>query len=133
MKKIDIKIPDGLTPEKEAVLIAKKILQKQLSSNAKNTNTKLIGGGITIEHTQTQITITRESKEPIIEMVACNACGNQYQNNTALYLWHNYGGKPRKMAVCSKNCQINVISFLGNRAATSKNKLKPFVLFNNRP
>jgi len=128
MKKIEIKIPDNLSPEKEAILIAKKLIQKSISGSAKE-ETRLIGSGVTIEHTQTQITITKESKEPVITMVKCNICGSEYQNNTAHYFWHNYGGNQRKVGVCSKDCQKSAVNFFGIRAAISKNKLKPFIQY----
>lgn len=125
MKKIEIKIPDGLNPQQEAAAIAKKLLQKQLSGKSKDSQQILIGDSVEVSHIQTQITITRVSKDQPIEMVTCNVCGCEYQNNTALYYWHNYGGKPTKKAVCSESCQTNVIAIIGDRAAKTKSKLAP--------
>jgi len=127
MDKMTIKIPDNLTPENELKAIFKKISQKQLSGDGSNKDIKRIGQQYDIKHTETQITIVRESKEPIIEMVTCNACNCEYQNNTAFYYWHNYGGKPKKVAVCSEKCQTDVINLLGGRA--SKKKIKMTRLF----
>lgn len=125
MNKIEIKIPDGLTPHEETIAIAKKLNQKALSGNSANKSQILIGQELNISHTQTQIIITRIGKEKPIELVTCNCCGREYQNNAAVYYWHNYGGKSKKVAVCSTECQEAVISFLGDRAATSSKKLKP--------
>lgn len=125
MKKIEIKIPDNLTPAQEAATIAKKLLQKQLIGVAQNKDQILIGQGVEVIELQTQITVTRVSKEKPIEMVTCNVCGCEYQNNTALYFWHNYGGNPRKTAVCSELCQSNVIELLTGRAAKTKARLTP--------
>lgn len=129
MNKIEIKVPDNLTPEKEALLIAKKLQQKQLSGSGKSKDQLRIGTEVTVQHLQTQITITRTSTEKPIEMVKCNVCGCEYQNNTAVHYWHNYGGKPIQMAVCSTDCQDAVIEFLGDRAAITKNKLKSIRLY----
>lgn len=104
-------------------------MQKQLSGSAKNKATALIGEGVEVIDLQTQITITRTSNEKPIEMVTCNACNCEYQNNAAVYYWHNYGGKPTKKAVCSTDCQEAVLSFLGNRAAKTRDKLTPFRFF----
>lgn len=129
MNKIEIKIPDNLTPEKEILAIAKKLQQKQLSSGAKSNVQNRIGTSVDVQHLQTQITVTRTSNEKPIEMVTCNVCNCSYQNNTAVYYWHNYGGNPKQVAVCSDTCQEAVIEFLGNRAAKTKSKLNPFRLF----
>lgn len=129
MKNIEIKIPDNLTPTEEVVFIAKKMTQKALSGNHKNKEILRIGTGIEVKDLQTQITITRVSKEPVIEMVKCNMCGCEYQNTTAIYYWHNYGGIPKKRAVCSEECRNNVIELLPGRTATSRNKLKTIRLY----
>lgn len=125
MKKIEIKIPDDLTPEQEAVAISKKLMQKAIGNSPKNKDQKLIGSGLTITDLQTQITITRVSKEKPITLCTCSVCGTQYQSNLAAYYWHNYGGNPKKIAVCSEVCKSFVIELLRGRAAATKNKLTP--------
>lgn len=130
MNNIEINIPDNLTPDKELLLIAKKLQQKQLSGSGKTKEQLRIGTEVTVQHLQTQITINRTSTEKPIEMVKCNVCGCEYQNNTAVHYWRNYGGKPKQVAVCSTGCQNAVIEFLGKRAAKTKNKLSPIRLYN---
>lgn len=129
MRKIEIKIPDNLTQQEEVVAISKKLMQRSLTGSGASKEIKRIGTEVNIIDLHTQINIIRESKEPVIEMVKCNVCGCDYQNNTASFYWHNYGGNPKRVAVCSEKCVNAVVEYLGDRAATSKYKLKRLKFF----
>lgn len=123
MKTIKISISDNLSEEKEIFAIAKKLQQKALSGNAKNKEVLRIGDNIDVKELQTQIIITRVSTEKPIEMVTCNVCNCEYQNNLAKYYFHNYGGKRQKRAVCSIECQNFMVENFGVRVSKSASKL----------
>lgn len=131
MNKIKIKIPDGLTPKEEVIQIAKRLNQKALSRSGKQNKSMLLGTGkdVEIQHIQTEIIITRVSKEKPIEYITCNVCNSEYQSDTAQTYWHNYGGKPKEVKVCSETCKHIVLQFLGDRAAPTKTKLKRLKFF----
>lgn len=124
-KNITISIPDNLSPEKELITIAKKLSQKTLTGSGRNKEVLRIGTQVDFKELQTTITINRVSTEKPIEMVKCNVCGCEYQNNTAKFYYHNYGGRKKKVAVCSDECQKLVIELFGGRISKSKSKLKP--------
>lgn len=127
MNKIIITIPDGLSDKEEVIAIAKKMEQKRLSGSGVNKEQLKIGTEITVKNVDTAIIVKRVNKEPIIQMITCNVCGCEYQNNTASYYYHNYGGNKKKVAVCSVDCRDSIVSFLGCRASVSKSKLKHFI------
>lgn len=124
-KEIKIRISDNLSPLEEISEIAKRLKQKQLTSGGNNKDVLRIGREINVKQLTTTIVIERYSNEKPIEMVTCNVCGNLYQNNLSFPYYHNYGGKRAKRHTCSKECQENVLEFLGERAAKTKIKLKP--------
>lgn len=117
MNKIEIKIPDNLTPIQEAALIARKLAKKSLPNS---TATALIGNGLTVTDLQTQIIITRVNKEKPIKMINCPICGHIYEHGKGINYFHNYGGDPLKKSVCSTECRESVLSLLGNRAAKTR-------------
>jgi len=123
MKTIKINIPDNLSAEKEVFAIAKKLQQKALSGTGKNKEVLQIGDNIDIKDLETQIIITRVSTEKPIEMVKCNVCDCEYQNNMAFYYFHNYGGSRKRNAVCSDKCRQFMIDNFGVRIAKSASKL----------
>lgn len=60
MKKINITIPDDLTPQQEVLEIATSLRQNMLAGIGRNKDTARIGNEVNIQHLQTQITITRK-------------------------------------------------------------------------
>lgn len=125
MKKIRIKIPDNLSPEEEAVEIGQRLVQKALSGSATKRESKRIGDFVEIKELETNIIIERVSHQKNIELVKCNVCGCDYQSDLFKSVWHNYGGKHRKIHVCSESCQKELLLFLGKRASIKRKDLKP--------
>lgn len=126
MKKINIKIPDDLSPKEEALLIAQRLNQKMLAGHGRQMDKLRIGTQVDIKHLTTQITIERTGDKPI-EMVTCNVCGCDYQNNTYKGVWVNYGGERKEVKTCSENCGSALIDLCGiGRAAFKKKDLHPF-------
>lgn len=130
MKSIKIRIKDNLSPIQELNEIAKRLKQKALTSGGTNKQTLRIGQEYNIKELTTNIIVERYSDEKPIQMVTCNVCGCEYQNNLSFPYWHNYGGTPTKRHTCSKECQENVIELLGERAAKIKTKLKRIIFYN---
>lgn len=128
-KNIVISIPDNLSKEKEIIAIAKKLTQKTISGNGRNNENLRIGTQVDFKDLQTTITINRVSSDKPIEMITCNVCGCEYQNNTAKSYYHNYGGRNKKVLVCSNECADLIVGILGNRASKTKSKLKPIILY----
>ena len=123
-KNIVISIPDNLSEEKEIIAIAKKLTQKAISGNGISKENLRIGTQVDYRDLQTTITINRVSNEKPIEMITCNVCGCDYQNNTAKPYYQNYGGRVKKVSVCSNECVDLIVSVLGDRASKTKSKLK---------
>lgn len=129
-KNLKIVINDGLTLDEEVIEIASKLKQKLLASNANQVDKKRIGDEYKISHLTTQITIERKGLKPL-ELVPCNVCGCEYQNDMFKKVFVNYGGKNKIIKVCSENCQDDLISICGiGRAAKKKADLKPVRLWN---
>ncbi len=123
MKKINIKIPDHLTPSEELQEIGKLLRQKTLAGNGRQMDHKRIGNEINIKDITTQITITRIGEKPI-EMAKCNVCGCEYQNNFFFTVFTNYGGTTRKIKTCSEKCQTEIIILFPDRCSIKKSTLK---------
>ena len=115
--KIEITIPDNLSPQEELLEIAKHLGSKMLPEG----KTKLLGTGYTIKHSETQITIKREAVEKPIVTYECY-CGTVFEKGTGEKVYHNYGGNPKVLNVCSKDCQHNVITMCGDGRASAKRK-----------
>lgn len=129
MENIVIKIPDNLSPIKEAALISKRLAQKALTTSGTSKEVLRIGNELNIKKLKTTITIERVSNEKPIQMIKCNVCGCEYQNNTSSHFYHNYGGAVKKVSTCSKECSETAIELIGNRASLKKSKIKPFNFF----
>lgn len=122
MNKINIVIPDNLTPNQEVMEIAKLLGKKLLPSNQ-----KYLGDGYEIKHLETQITIKRIATEKAIITHDCPVCKTTVEQSAAKVLWTNYGGKRKKHHYCSDNCRDYVSETLGlGRSSTSKNSLGRF-------
>lgn len=121
MEKIKIEIPDNLSPEDEAILLAK-ILEKKLLPSSNN---KKIGSGYEMKKLETQIIIKRVSIEKPVITRECKVCDNIFAQNAGRVLWVNYGGKRQKKYYCSDDCLDFVLNIVGShRAALRKLKLK---------
>jgi len=121
MKKIEIKIPDNLTPQEEIWAIAKKLNKKMLSQGP----TTLLGSGYEIKDIQTQITITREATEKPIKTIACTVCKTIFEDKLGSPVYTNYGGNVKKLLYCSKECCQAVIDVLGEgRVSLTRGKLQ---------
>jgi hypothetical protein len=127
MNTIRIRIKDNLNPLQEAAEIAKRLQQKALTNGGTNKETLRIGQEYNIKELTTNIIVKRYSSEKPIQMVTCNVCGCEYQNNLSFPYWHNYGGTPTKRHVCSEECRNNVLGFLGIRGAKTRSGLKHFL------
>lgn len=124
-KDITIKIPDNLSPGEEVIAIAKKLQQKVLTSTGVNNDQKRIGTPLDISYLETNIKVIRENKEKPLTFCKCNVCGKDYQSDTAVYAWTNYGGTVRKIVTCSAACVETLVTFSPNRISSSKKKLSP--------
>ena len=129
MKKIEINIPDDLSPEKEIIAIAQKLQQKQLSGSAKNKSVLRIGDNIDIKEIQTQIIINRVSTEIPIIMIPCNVCNCEYDSKKSKYYYQNYGGAVRRNSCCSDECRNVVLNNFPSRTSLKKSKIKPAFLW----
>ena len=126
MKKIDIQIPDNLTEAQEIVAIVKQLNNKRLLGNDGNL---ILGNPLTIKDIQTQINITRVSKEKPIATHVCAVCNTVYTSDTAVPYWHNYGGNAKQVRTCSPECRDFCLTMLGDRAAKTKKGLKAMRFF----
>jgi len=129
MEKINIKIPQGLSKQYEALLISKMLTNKVIGTD----KCKQIGTGYEIQHLETQITITREPKEELTITRECNCCSSIYDISLGKLLYHNYGGKIRNMMVCSEDCKTFVLENfprISDKSPKRKNGIKPITFFN---
>ena len=119
MEKINITIPDNLTPNEEVLAIAKQLGKKLLPSNQ-----KLLGSGYELKHLQTQINIKREAIEKPIVTRECPICKTIVDQKAAKVLWTNYGGNQKKHHYCSDECRESVLQIAGSgRASIKRNEL----------
>jgi len=121
MKTVKIKIKDNLSPEREVLEIAKQLAKNPLMLG--NGVKALIGQNVEIQHLKTTIEIERIPTEPTMHV--CSVCECNFDKKVGKSISHNYGGKPRKIYVCSEDC-IDVVS-----AYLPKNRLvrKPSFLY----
>lgn len=126
MKTIQINIKDNLSPEKEALEIAKKLITKKLLGNT----TKSIGQGFEIQDLKTTIEVTRVPYERAIISKECSCCNTIFQKSSGVSLYVNYGGSVKLKKYCSKECADLVHSFLGDkRASFDRKKIATSLLF----
>lgn len=120
MEKINITIPDNLTPEQELTAISKKLGRKLLPTD----NKKLLGTGYEIKHLETQITIKREQvKKPIVTRT-CLICKTIFEHKIGKRLWINYGGAQKQHHYCRNECREAVLQVEGTgRASIKKSEL----------
>jgi hypothetical protein len=122
MKKINIRIPDNLSPAREAIEISKRIFNTGLLGNG---SIKKIGNSVDVWDNQTTITITRVPTTPITKTTECSVCKAIFDNPTGKCLYVNYGGKRKKRIYCSDVCRDFVYSICGNqRVSKTKTYLK---------
>ena len=126
MKEIKITIPDNLTPEAEAILIGKKLIQKALSGTGTSQDTKRIGDEVKIIYPDTMIKVIRVNEEKPVVLCTCSICNTEYQSDAAKYYFTNYGGNVRKLPVCSEACVSIVVNSFPGRTAAKKKDLKHF-------
>lgn len=116
MEKINITIPDGLTPQEEIFAIAKK-LGKALAPPKKN---KAIGDGYEVKQLETQITIKREPKSPLLVTQECGVCQTLFEPKEGFKLYVNYGGSVLLKRYCCDECRSTIIDIAGDRASLKK-------------
>lgn len=127
MEKIIITIEDGLTPQEEILAIAKK-LGKALSPPK---NVKAIGTGYEVKKLETQITIKREPKSPLLVTQVCSVCETLFEPKEGFILYVNYGGNTKQCRYCCEECRNVVIDVCGEgRTSLKKSGLKPPVTYN---
>ena len=120
MEKINITIPDNLTPQEELMAIAKQLGRKLLPTD----NKKLLGTGYEIKHLETQITIKREQVEKPIVTRNCPICQTIFEQKIGKRLWTNYGGVQKQHHYCKSECREMVLQVAGTgRAAIKKSEL----------
>lgn len=129
-KEIKITIPDTLTPAEEMALVFKKIRQKHLSGGASNRDILRIGDEINIIEPESVIRIIRRSTEKPIKFCSCPVCKTEYQQNTGVNYFTNYGGAIRKKEVCSSECATFMADNFPGRVSLKRNKLAPVRMFN---
>lgn len=126
MKTVQIKIKDNLTPEKEALEIAKKLITKKLLGNT----SKFLGNGVEVQNLKTVIEVTRIPYEKAVISKECPCCQTTFQKSSGISLYVNYGGKVTLKKYCSKECADYVFSFLGEkRASFDRKKIGTSLLF----
>jgi hypothetical protein len=127
MNKIEIEIPDNLSPSQEAVLIAKKMMQAQKKLGTRGQ--KLIGNSLELVHLETQITIKRVTTEKPEKTFVCSVCGTTCSMKLSVPLFHNYGGYRKRNNYCTSECRDFVASFLGiGRGNKEKKEVKHALL-----
>lgn len=127
MEKINITIPDGLTPSEEIIAIAKK-LGKALAPPKKQL---AIGDGYTVKELETQITIKREPKSPLLVTQECSVCQTLFEPKEGFILYVNYGGITKLRRYCCEECRSKVIEICGEgRTSLRKSKLKQVRTYN---
>jgi len=109
MEKINITIPDGLTPQQEIFAIANK-LGKALAPPKKQI---AIGQGYEVKHLDTQITIRREPTSNLLVTQECSVCKTLFEPSVKHCLYVNYGGVVQKRKYCSDECRDVVQSMCG--------------------
>ena len=119
MENITIKIPAGLSNEKELILIAKQLGKSYLPGG----KTKLIGAGYEIQKLQTTINIIREPVETVTITFVCPVCNTIFDKPQSKILYTNYGGGIRQRRCCSDDCRDQYISINPARIAKSKREL----------
>jgi len=126
MEKITITIPDGLTPSEEIFAIAKK-LGKALAPPKKQI---AIGDGYEVKELETQITVKREPRSPLLVTQTCSVCDTLFEPKEGFILYVNYGGITKLRRYCCDECRTKVIELCGEgRASINKSKLKPYRRF----
>lgn len=119
MERINITIPDNLTPNEEVLAIAKQLGKKLLPSNLKK-----LGSGYELKHLQTQINIKREAVVKPIVTHECSVCSAVFEQKIGKKLWINYGGNQKQRHYCSDECRDTVLQIAGSgRASIKKNEL----------
>ena len=129
MDKINITIPDNLTPGEEYAAILKQLGKKMLPENLDPN--KRIGAGYEVQYLETQINIKREPIEKPLVTRECSVCLTIFDDSVKFPLFVNYGGKTKKLRYCSDGCRDQVIFICGEHRAVIKRKdLKPIRLYN---
>ena len=124
-KEIKITIPSGLSDREESFEIAKKLNQKLLASHGRQKDKIRIGNEVNLKYGTTTIVVKRDTSNTI-EFVPCNVCGCEYQNTEFKPVFTNYGGRAKKLKVCSEDCQNTLLDYCGTgRAAIKKKDLTP--------
>lgn len=122
MNRINITIPDDLTPEQEFMAIAKALGKKMLPA----TGNKQLGEGYEIKDMDTTIVITRKSIIKPIVTHTCPMCPMVFTAPAAYQMWTNYGGKKKLHYYCSAKCRQTVFDVCGpGRASFTSKKLTP--------
>lgn len=126
MKNIKIEIPANLSPEKEAIEIAKKLVNSNLMLG--NNNVKIGDGHLEVQSLNTIIEVKRIPKEPL--MCQCSICETHFEKPTGKKLFTNYGGKVKETIYCSEGCRKTIINVLTeNRYSFKRSSLQTFRLF----
>lgn len=122
MEKINITIPDNLTPADEVKAILGE-LGKQLAPP--DTDNKVLPNTYTVKSLSTQITIIRKPIKEAIATQECSVCRCLFTPKVGKSIWTNYGGKARKVTVCSDGCSNTMIELFGSdRVAVKKKDLQ---------
>jgi hypothetical protein len=115
MIRINITIPDNLSPTEELLAIAKQLGKKMLPTGQKE-----LGTGYVIKHSETQIVIKREAVEKPIVTRECRICKSIVEQSIAKVLYTNYGGNKKKHYYCSEDCRDVVMNITGQGRASTK-------------
>lgn len=118
MKKITIKIKDNLSPQQEALEIAKQLAKNPLMLGGGAV--AFIGQGVEIQELKTTIEIERIPSEPI--MCLCSVCDTNFDKSIGKRLYINYGGNVKSNFYCSDGCRNIVLSFLPPERASKTRK-----------
>ena len=97
-----IKIKSNLTPQQEALEIAKQLVkQPTLLSNSTK---KLLGKEeLEIQVLKTTIEIERIPQGKLMKI--CSCCDTNFEEGTGFKIWINYGAKKIKKEYCSFECR----------------------------
>lgn len=105
----NIKIKANLTPQEEAIEIAKELLKKPLLLSG--SKIKVIGKEqAEIQELITTIQIQRIPQEKL--MSVCSCCDTNFEKGTGFKIWVNYGGKKKVLEYCSTNCRQLLMDIL---------------------
>lgn len=122
-----IEIPDNLSLEQEAALVAKSLLKNPrllLSGSTTDLKGYIGDDGVRVQELNTSLKIHRVTKEKPVITLVCSVCESVYEKQLGRVLFTNYGGNRRSVRFCSDACCDVALSLIPNdRLSRNRKKL----------